>query len=140
MTQRVISLTREGPVAIATIAHPNSKANTYDFDFMRDLSDCIEQIRSDDTIKMAILTGTGNFFCAGADIKQAPDGLIAKRFLDGLFDHTFRDMQRADRIPDFGVRGEIAVGSLGAVGANGGKARCVGGQHVAARRVQPLVN
>ncbi|MHB2017765.1 MAG: enoyl-CoA hydratase/isomerase family protein [Candidatus Xenobia bacterium] len=68
--ERVVSLKTDSGVGVMTIAHPKSKANPYDFDFMRDLGDCIDEVRRDDGIKIVVLTGSGNFFCAGADIQQ----------------------------------------------------------------------
>ncbi len=67
---RIITLSREGPVGVMTIHHPASKANPADFDFIRALSECIDQVRLDSDIKVAVLTGHGNFFSAGADIAQ----------------------------------------------------------------------
>lgn len=44
-------------------------ANTYDYDFMRELDDVIEEVRFDDSVKVAILgSKLEKFFSAGADI------------------------------------------------------------------------
>ncbi|HEY4002654.1 MAG TPA: enoyl-CoA hydratase/isomerase family protein [Candidatus Xenobia bacterium] len=67
---RIISLERHGAVGVLTIHHPDSKANPYDWEFMDDLSAALGEARRDDAVRVVMLTGRGNFFCAGADIAQ----------------------------------------------------------------------
>ena len=77
---------------------------------------------------------------AGADIDQPPDRPAAERLVDRLFDLAFGDVERADLVPHLGVAGEIAVGGLGALGADGLGARRVGGEQPLRRRVGPAVD
>ncbi len=57
----------EDGVGIARMNRP--PANTYDYDFMRNLDEIIEDVRFDDDVKVAILASKlEKFFSAGADI------------------------------------------------------------------------
>lgn len=57
----------EDGIGIAWMNKP--PANTYDYDFMRDLDQIIEEVRFDDDVKLAILgSKLEKFFSAGADV------------------------------------------------------------------------
>ena len=54
-------------VAVLELANP--PANTYSYDMMRELDDCVLRARMDDDVHVLLLRGQGEkFFCAGADI------------------------------------------------------------------------
>ena len=55
---------------------------------------------------------------AGADVDEAAEDAVAERPVDRPLDLALGDVQRADLVPDLGVAGEIAVGGLGALGAD----------------------
>lgn len=57
----------DGAVATVTIHHP--PANTLTPELLSELSQVVEAVAKDDAIKAVILTGTGRFFVAGADIR-----------------------------------------------------------------------
>ena len=63
---------------------------------------------------------------AGADIDQPAERRAAERPVDRPLDLAFGDMKRADLVPHLGMRGEIAVGGFGALGADRLGARGVG--------------
>lgn len=58
---------RDGAVATVTIHHP--PANTLTPELLGELSQVFEGFAKDDAIKAVVLTGTGRFFVAGADIR-----------------------------------------------------------------------
>ena len=58
---------RDGAVATVTIHHP--PANTITPKLLSQLSHVFEGFAKDDAIKAVVLTGTGRFFVAGADIR-----------------------------------------------------------------------
>lgn len=58
---------RDGAVATVTIHHP--PANTLTPELLGELSQRFEGFASDDAIKAVVLTGSGRFFVAGADIR-----------------------------------------------------------------------
>ena len=77
---------------------------------------------------------------AGADIDQAAERPVAERVVDRPLDLAFGDVERADLVPDFGMAGEIAIGGLGALGADGLGARGVGSEQRLGCRVGPGVD
>ncbi|MBX7041121.1 MAG: enoyl-CoA hydratase/isomerase family protein, partial [Nitrospira sp.] len=58
---------RDGAVATVTIHHP--PANTLTPELLGELSQAFEMFATDEAIKVVVLTGTGRFFIAGADIR-----------------------------------------------------------------------
>jgi enoyl-CoA hydratase len=55
---------QEGPVAIIRMNNPERR-NSLGFPMRRGLNSAFGLFEEDDSIKVAILTGTGNSFCAG---------------------------------------------------------------------------
>ncbi|HVA61129.1 MAG TPA: crotonase/enoyl-CoA hydratase family protein [Mycobacteriales bacterium] len=74
---------RAGPVLIVTMNRPDAK-NSLSLDMLAGLADAWEQIDADPEIRVAILTGAGGDFCAGADLKamnaSQQDSDAARRF------------------------------------------------------------
>jgi len=64
---------REGPVFIVTLARPERR-NAVDRDTARGLAEAFRSFASDDTAAVAVLTGDGEHFCAGADLCAAAEG------------------------------------------------------------------
>lgn len=58
---------REDKVAIITIDRPKRR-NAIDYETARELGDAWRRFFDDDTVAVAILTGAGRTFCAGADL------------------------------------------------------------------------
>ncbi|HUP86960.1 MAG TPA: crotonase/enoyl-CoA hydratase family protein [Acidimicrobiales bacterium] len=63
----------EGPVAIVTIERPEVR-NAVDGPTAAGLADAFRRFDDDDELAVAILTGAGGTFCAGADLKAVADG------------------------------------------------------------------
>lgn len=59
---------REGHVAIVTFNRPEAR-NAWSLEMMARMADAWDEIDGDDDIRVAILTGAGGTFCAGADLK-----------------------------------------------------------------------
>lgn len=56
---------------IATITLNRSEAmNTMSRDLSEGLADALRRVRDDDAVRVAILTGNGRAFCAGADLRE----------------------------------------------------------------------
>ncbi len=70
----------DGPVAIVTIDRPEV-ANAIDRPTAEALADAFRRFEEDDAAAVAVLTGAGGKFCAGADLKamQEPDAPRASR-------------------------------------------------------------
>src|SRR5512143_2838716 len=65
----------DGPVAVVTLDRPQA-ANAVDRPTADALADAFRRFDADDALAVAVLTGAGGKFCAGADLKamrQAPD-------------------------------------------------------------------
>jgi len=68
MSEAYVTLTQEGPLGIITLNRP--PANSYDFDFMKDLNAAIDGVGTNNNIKAALVVSVSEkFFCGGADIK-----------------------------------------------------------------------
>ncbi len=68
-----ISFEKEGPVAVVTI-HRVDRRNAVDAAAARDLANAFRDFDADDRLAVAILTGAGATFCAGADLKAMAAG------------------------------------------------------------------
>jgi enoyl-CoA hydratase len=73
---------RDGHVVTVTLNRPEAR-NALDLETLARLADAWDLIDGDDEIRVAILTGAGSHFCAGADLKQMhnpPDDEWSARF------------------------------------------------------------
>lgn len=68
-----VTFTTDGPVAIVTIDRPEVR-NAVDRPTAEDLAAAFRRFDADDTLAVAILTGAGGYFCAGADLKAVSSG------------------------------------------------------------------
>ncbi|HOJ51077.1 MAG TPA: enoyl-CoA hydratase-related protein [Syntrophales bacterium] len=59
---------QEGMVVTAAINHP--PANAMGQGVLRDLNDLLDKCENDDSVRVIIITGSGRFFSAGADITE----------------------------------------------------------------------
>lgn len=80
MTAQAVRLELHGYVATVTIDRP--PVNALDRQTRRDLIRIFDEISARDDIRVAILTGAGKVFCAGADLKDRPDADRPGDFLD----------------------------------------------------------
>src|SRR5690349_16098164 len=64
----LVQLTRDGEVAIITINNP--PVNALSPGVPEGISECIDQLAADDTLKAAVIIGGGRTFIAGADIRE----------------------------------------------------------------------
>jgi enoyl-CoA hydratase len=63
----------DGPVTIVSIDRPDAR-NAVDGPTARLLADAFRAFDADDAAAVAVFTGTGGSFCAGADLKGVSDG------------------------------------------------------------------
>ena len=63
----------EGPVAVVTIDRPEVR-NAVDGPTAGHLAEAFRRFEADDDVAVAVLTGAGDTFCAGADLKAVADG------------------------------------------------------------------
>ena len=77
-SRATILVERDGPVTIVTINRPERK-NAVDGATARALYDAFLAFDADDTASVAILSGIGDTFCAGADLKAISAGDLDRR-------------------------------------------------------------
>jgi enoyl-CoA hydratase len=80
-----ILIERDGPVFIVTINRPERR-NAVDAATARELFDAFAEFEADADASVAILTGAGGAFCAGADLKALAGGESGKRVERGGID------------------------------------------------------
>jgi enoyl-CoA hydratase len=68
-----VSISRDGPVTIVMIDRPDRR-NAVDAATARALYDAFQAFDADETSSVAVLTGSGGAFCAGADLKAVAKG------------------------------------------------------------------
>ena len=69
-----VMVSRDGPVTTIVINRPEVR-NALDNESARALSEALWGFDADDTARVAVLTGAGGAFCAGADLKQLGAGV-----------------------------------------------------------------
>jgi enoyl-CoA hydratase/carnithine racemase len=79
-------------VATITLNRPD-QMNTINGDLGARVMDSLRQVRAREDIRVAVLTGNGRAFCAGADLRSRADGPAAASGVAGLF--------RTDESPGF---------------------------------------
>jgi enoyl-CoA hydratase/carnithine racemase len=80
MTYETLLVERQNRIAYVTLNRP-AALNALSTALRRDLRDFFTAARDDDDIRVAVVTGAGRAFCAGADIKewQEPTSVIEDR-------------------------------------------------------------
>lgn len=68
-----VSISRDGPVTVIAIDRPGRR-NAVDSATARQLYDAFQAFDADEAASVAVLTGTGGNFCAGADLKAVATG------------------------------------------------------------------
>jgi enoyl-CoA hydratase len=72
MTDLILTATH-GPIRIVTINRPQAR-NAVDHDTALALYEAFKAFDADETVSVAVLTGAGGNFCAGADLKAVATG------------------------------------------------------------------
>src|SRR3954467_4464634 len=68
-----VLIERDGPVTVVSINRPERR-NAVDGATARKLFDAFLAFDADDRVSVAVFTGTGGTFCAGADLKAVATG------------------------------------------------------------------
>ncbi|MCB1475579.1 MAG: enoyl-CoA hydratase/isomerase family protein [Rhodobiaceae bacterium] len=108
--ENAVELELDGPIAIVTLNRPTVR-NSLDLATARMLSEAIERVESDGSVRVGIITGAGNVaFSAGADLRARERG--EPRAVIG--DHGFGGFVRRQRKKPFiaAVNGYAVGGGL----------------------------
>ncbi len=65
-----VTLIKEEKIAVLTINRPDVK-NALDLDTYEEFGEAVEEIKRDSDVRVAVITGAGDSFCAGLDLKFA---------------------------------------------------------------------
>ena len=85
-----------GPIAIITMNRPE-RGNALGHELVTGLVESHERFRDDPEARVGIVTGTGRFFCAGLDLKEAASK--GEGFFDPRVDPRFGDVFHPDDLP-----------------------------------------
>src|SRR6185369_17917935 len=73
-------------IATITLNRPE-RLNALTFDVYRELTDFFEELRAEQDIRVAVITGSGRGFCSGGDVHDII-GELFSRDIGGLIDFT----------------------------------------------------
>ncbi len=90
MTQDLLE-TIEGGIATLTMNRPEAR-NAFTREMMDALSEALPRLARDAAVRLVVLTGTGNAFCAGGDVKSFAKG-AAGAPATMSFDHKVTDLR-----------------------------------------------
>jgi len=88
MSEPLVLVEADGPVLIVTINRPEKK-NAANAEVLCRLYDAWVRLDEDDDLRVAILTGRGDTFCAGMDLKEI--GRLQSGVVDNEWLERFRD-------------------------------------------------
>jgi enoyl-CoA hydratase len=71
-----IQLDRKGPIGILTLNRPD-KLNAINPQMKLDIAAALDQVESDDDLRVLVLRGAGRAFCAGFDLENEGEGGVA---------------------------------------------------------------
>src|SRR2546421_2296270 len=81
-----VRLEREGAVGVIVLDRP--PANSYDYDFLRELGAAIDDARVDEEVRaLVVASASEKFFCAGADLKAFQAGSTRRRAATTVLGH-----------------------------------------------------
>jgi len=86
MTYQNLVLDRSGGVATITINRPQ-RLNALSVDTVHEMMAVLTETNADPAVRAVVITGAGDAFCAGADLKDAPDRMTPEVAYDivGLY-------------------------------------------------------
>lgn len=107
-----VSLEMEGAVGIIVLDRP--PANSYDYDFLKELGAAIDDARYDDDIRAGVVTSASEkFFSAGADVTAFRSGSSNQRAMTALLAHeVFRKFENTPMVFVAAIAGHALGGGL----------------------------
>jgi enoyl-CoA hydratase len=70
MATKMIDVVHRGPVGMVTLRRP--PANAMNIELLEEMTEVFERLGQDKSLRSVVLTGQGNSFCAGVDLKAVP--------------------------------------------------------------------
>src|SRR5229473_1441529 len=108
-----VRLEREGAVGVIVLDRP--PANSYDYDFLRELGAAIDDARFDEAVRaLVVASASEKFFSAGADLKSFQAGSARQRAATTVLGHeVFRKLENTPMVIVAAVAGFTAPLDLG---------------------------
>ncbi|HEV2476525.1 MAG TPA: enoyl-CoA hydratase/isomerase family protein, partial [Candidatus Dormibacteraeota bacterium] len=105
-------LEKEGGVGIIVLDRP--PVNAYDYAFLRELAEVIDDIRADEDIHAVVVTSSAEkFFSTGADVGNFAKGTTRSRVMVATLAHeTFRKMENTPFVFIAAIAGHCLGGGL----------------------------
>lgn len=111
-TKNLVNYEIKESVAIVTLNDP--PANTYSYEMMQQIDDCILKARMDEGVHVIVITGAGEkFFCAGANIAMLNDVTPTFKYYFCL--HANETLNRLEQTPKLviaAINGHCVGGGL----------------------------
>src|SRR5262244_1246732 len=107
-----VRLDRDGAVGIIVLDRP--PANSYDYDFLRELGSAVDDARYDDELRaVVVVSASERFFSAGADVKAFQAGSANQRAMTALLAHeVFRKFEHTPMVFVAVIAGHALGGGL----------------------------
>ncbi|MGP0030438.1 MAG: enoyl-CoA hydratase-related protein [Acidimicrobiales bacterium] len=108
MTVELVHVAHRGPVRTLTLDSPDNR-NALSSQLLGELADAMEDAAGDPSVRVIVLTATGNVFCSGADLTERA-GRVPSRFPEIL-----RTVRTAGQPVIARVNGHARAGGLGLI-------------------------
>ncbi|HXM56425.1 MAG TPA: enoyl-CoA hydratase/isomerase family protein [Candidatus Dormibacteraeota bacterium] len=107
-----VRLEREGAVGVIVLDRP--PANSYDYDFLRELGAAVDEARYDDDVRaIVVASASEKFFSAGADVVAFRGGTPNRRSMTALLAHeVFRKFENTPMLFVAAIAGHALGGGL----------------------------
>ncbi len=107
-----VRLEREGAVGVIVLDRP--PANSYDYDFLRELGAAIDDARFDEAVRaLVVASASEKFFSAGADLKSFQAGSARQRAATTVLGHeVFRKLENTPMVIVAAIAGHALGGGL----------------------------
>ena len=107
-----VRLDSDGAVGIIVLDRP--PANSYDYDFLRELGSAVDDARYDDGLRaVAVTSASDKFFSAGADVTAFQAGSANQRAMTALLAHeVFRKFENTPMVFVAAIAGHALGGGL----------------------------
>ena len=133
--QRII-YRKQGYVASITINRPEV-LNCFDMITLRELGDAFQDVSRDDSIAVAVITGTGDrAFCTGADLKEQEEYMLKKP--NNYYKWMYQFIEMHDRLRNIGKPTIARLNGMTVGGGNELNMACdlaIAADHVVIRQV-----
>jgi enoyl-CoA hydratase/carnithine racemase len=99
-------------IATVTLDNPRAK-NAFDPPMLRDVAAALDRAQADDGVRVVVMTGAGDAFCAGGDVKEmgtATDPTARKTMLFEVVHLVPRALVRMDK-PTIAMVNGVAIGA-----------------------------